>query len=190
VLGRFLTCPFLAVIAELPSGARVLDVGAGHGVLARLAAEAGAGSIVALEPDIRKLPAGLRHPAIHWVSGYDASITGAFDAVVLCDVLYRVPMAERDALLTRLTERLKPGGRLILKEIDPANRLKHAWNVAQETFAIHVLRITIGSGQTYEDRSAIRSRLERLGLNAITTTAIGRGYPHAHVLYTARRPDA
>ena len=165
----------------------MLDVGAGHGVLARLAAERGC-RVVAIEPDARKRAGALRHPSIRWIVGYDEAVRGTFDAVVLCDVLYRVPLAERDRLLPRLAARLAPGGTLVIKDIDPGRPLKHAWNTLQEAIAIHVLRITIGDGQTYEPRAAVRRRLERAGLTDITAQAIDRGYPHPHILYTARRP--
>src|SRR5205823_1617708 len=55
VLIRFLTCPFLRVLAAVPAGGRVLDLGAGHGLFARLVAARGAGWVVAVEPDLRKV---------------------------------------------------------------------------------------------------------------------------------------
>src|SRR6185436_18141460 len=71
VIGRFLTCPFLRVLAHVPPGARVLDLGAGHGTWARLAVEHGAAaSVVAVEPDLRKTLPGRRHPRIRCVAGY------------------------------------------------------------------------------------------------------------------------
>jgi SAM-dependent methyltransferase len=188
VLGRFLTCPFIAVVDALPMEGLVLDVGAGHGVLARLAVEAGVRRVVAVEPDVRKLPYALRHPSVWWVCGLDTCVDAPFDAVVLCDVLYRVPGAERDHLLARLRDRLKPGGVLLLKDVDPSRRLKHRWNLLQEAVAIRRLGLTLGSGQTYETREAMCDRLERLGFVRIGARRIDRGYPHPHILYTAYRP--
>jgi hypothetical protein len=109
--------------------------------------------------------------------------------VVLCDVLYRVPGDERDRLLERVRERLKPGALLVLKEIDPDRRLKFAWNLLQESLALKIFRLTLGSGQTYETRDALRRRLEAHGFADVTIRPVDRGYLHPHVLYTARRTD-
>jgi 2-polyprenyl-3-methyl-5-hydroxy-6-metoxy-1,4-benzoquinol methylase len=189
LLGRFLSCPFVAVVDALPAGGAVLDVGAGHGVLALLAVHHGAPRVVALEPDPRKVGSALRHPAIDWVCGFDGCIAGAFDAVVLCDVLYRVPPPERDGLLARLFERLRPGGVLVIKETDPEARLKSLWNLAQETIAVRLLRVTLGSSLVFEDRRQLAARTERAGFAGFAVREIGAGYPHAHVLYEARRPS-
>src|SRR5215218_7731924 len=66
-VGRFLTCPFLRVLPFLPAQARILDLGAGHGTFARLAVEAGASEVVAVEPDARKPLATWRHPRVRFV---------------------------------------------------------------------------------------------------------------------------
>src|SRR5205814_4734143 len=83
MLLRFLSAPLLRVAREVPAGALLLDLGAGHGVFARLALEAGARRVVAVEPDIRKIfgPLG----GIDFVAGYDACVRGTFDAVAIVD---------------------------------------------------------------------------------------------------------
>jgi len=187
-LGRFLTCPFLPVLAAVPPGSRLLDLGAGHGTFARLAVEGIATSAVAVEPDVRKVLTTYRHPRVHFVAGYaDTLAAGTFGAVSLLDVLYRLPLTRWDPLLGQAFDRLAPGGILLLKEIDPGHRGKALWNRAQEKLA-DLLGMTLGDAWSYETRDQIRNRLERLGFERFTVREIGAGYPHAHVLYTARRP--
>jgi SAM-dependent methyltransferase len=187
-VGRFLTCPFLPVLAAVPRGSRLLDLGAGHGTFARLAVQGIAASAVALEPDPRKVLATYRHPRVQFVAGYAEAVAGAFGAVCLFDVLYRIPLSGWDPLLRQAFDRLEPGGVLLLKEIDPGKRVKALWNRAQEKVA-DLLGMTLGEAFSYETRDEIRARLTRLGFAGFAARDIGGGYPHAHVLYTARRPS-
>ena len=186
-LGRYLTCPFLPVIGVLPPGARVLDLGAGHGTFARLAVERGASRVVAVEPDVRKILPTFRHPRIQFVGGYAEAVSGTFEAVTVFDVLCRVPMAAWDGILRTAFERLAPGGVVLLKEIDPEHRLKGAWNRTQERIA-DLLGMTLGDAFSYETRDEMRRRLERLGFEGFEAMELGAGYPHAHILSRARRP--
>jgi SAM-dependent methyltransferase len=191
VLGRFLSCPFLPVVAAVPSAARVLDVGSGHGIFAHLAAAAGAPAVVALEPDRRKMlawaAADARAQRVFPVCGYLAAVSGSFDAVAMLDVLYRLPSADWDALLAGMFERLRPGGRLLLKEIDPEHRVKGWINRLQER-AADAVGLTLGDAFTYESPAAMGARLARLGFIEIEHRPLGRWYPHAHILYVAQRP--
>jgi SAM-dependent methyltransferase len=186
LLGRFLTCPFLRVLAEVPAG-RVLDIGAGDALFARLATEEPSRDVIALEPDVRKTLPGIRRARIRWVTGYLPVIRGTFDAATMFDVLYRVPLAERDALLSGILERLAPGGLLLIKELDPDGGLKARWNRFQETISDRFLHLTLGDVFAYERREELEKRLARLGYVEVRSRRIDRGYPHAHVLYAARR---
>ena len=186
-LGRFLTCPFLRVLGHLPPGARLLDLGAGHGTFARLAVESGAAHVVAVEPDLRKVLATYRHPQVSFVVGYGDAVAGKLDAVAIFDVLCRVPISGWDAILRTAFDRLAPGGVFLLKEIDPEHRLKGMWNRTQERIA-DLLGMTLGDAFSYENREQIRARLEGIGFERFEAIDLGAGYPHAHILYLARRP--
>jgi SAM-dependent methyltransferase len=186
--GRFLSCPFLGVVAHLPPRARLLDVGGGHGTLSLLAAELGASSVVALDPDRRKLFTTFRHPRVRFVAGYLDAVGGAFDAAALLDVLYRFPIAEWDALLAALHARLRPGGVLLIKDLDPGHRWKQRWNRAQERISDR-LGLTLGEAFSYESRAEVLARLARAGFVGGEAVDLGAWYPHAHVLYVARTPS-
>lgn len=183
ILLRFLTSPMLRVLDALPAGGSLLDIGAGHGLFAVLAQTRGARRVVAVEPDIRKVRpiSGLES-----VIGFDDVLSGTFDAISIIDVLYKIPIGEWDALLTRCLARLGPGGVLIVKEQDPTARFKNGWNAIQERIAT-ALHLTLGQAFTYESPALFKARLERLGFADVRTHRIDFGYPHPHILCVARR---
>ncbi|MEA2326734.1 MAG: hypothetical protein QOE68_1693, partial [Thermoanaerobaculia bacterium] len=80
---------------------------------------------------------------------------------------------------------LHAGGVLIIKEQDPTARFKNAWNAIQERGA-SALGLTLGESFTYEAPSDFIARLARLGFEDAQSKRIDFGYPHPHVMYTAR----
>jgi hypothetical protein len=180
ILLRFLTSPMLRVLHALPPNGSLLDIGAGHGLFAVLAS--GTRRVIAVEPDARKVR---RISSIDFAIGFDDAITGTFDAISIIDVLYKIPLDEWDALLLRCLARLHSGGLLIIKEQDPTARFKNAWNAIQERFA-SAIGLTLGESFTYEAPSDFIARLTRLGFEDAQSKRIDFGFPHPHVLYTAR----
>jgi 2-polyprenyl-3-methyl-5-hydroxy-6-metoxy-1,4-benzoquinol methylase len=181
LLLRFLTAPMLRVLAAVPRGASLLDIGAGHGLFAALAQARGAARIVAVEPDARKV-----RPltGIDFVIAYDDAVAGTYDAISIIDVLYKIPTCEWDAMLLRCRARLAANGILIIKEQDPTSRFKNGWNRAQERVA-SALGLTLGDSFSYESSADFTARLQRLGFANIESRRIDAGYPHPHILYVA-----
>lgn len=186
---RFLSCPFLRVLRHLPKGARLLEVGGGHGLFATLAAHSGSGEAVVVEPDLRKVFGTRTRDRVRFVAGFDDCIRGSFDAVALLDVLYAIPIADWDALLARLAERVRPGGTLLVKEMDPRS-WKQQWNRAQETLSMRFLKITYARTFNYEAPDVLAARLRRHGFDSVSLLPIDAGYPHPHLLFVARKAGA
>lgn len=184
ILIRYLTAPFLRLLRAVPVETQsLLEIGAGHGLFSRLAAARGVPRVVAVEPDLRKI--GKVH-GVRYVAGFDTAVRGRFDAIAIVDVLYAIPVAAWDDLLTRAYERLNPGGVLLIKEMDPAS-VKNRWNALQERISMRRLRITMAETFNYEPRGVFEERLRRIGFTGITSRRIDFGYPHPHLLYVARR---
>ena len=188
ILIRFLTCPFLRTLDDVPAGARVLDIGSGHGLYGVLLGDGRAESIVGVDPDLRKSLLLAPSPKIRKIAGYDDSVRGTFDAVVMFDVAYRMLPAERRVLFERVFARLEPGGTFLLKEMDPQQRLKMKWARFQERLSDSLLRVTLGEGFVAQTREEVAAMLEEIGFRDVRARAIDRGYIHPHLLYTARRP--
>jgi len=186
ILIRFLTCPLLRVLDAVPRNASLLDIGAGHGAFATLAHARGARRVVAIEPDARKVrPIS----GVEFVIGFDDVIAGTFEVITIIDVLYKIPLDQWDAILTRCRARLTGGGILIIKEQDPTARVKNAWNAMQERVA-SAIGLTLGESFSYEAPAEFKARLERLGFRDVRSTRIDFGYPHPHVMYVSRSEQA
>lgn len=188
VLGRYLTCPFTRVLDAFPAGGRVLEIGSGHGLFALLIAENGAGEVIGVDPDLRKslLPTPAKN--VRKIAGYDECIRGTFDAVAICDVAYRLPLDVQRALFARVLDRLRPGGVFVLKEMDSGHRWKMKWARFQEWLSDTFLHLTHGSGFTCESREDVHGMLAGLGFVDVSARAVDAGYPHPHIVYTARKP--
>lgn len=121
--------------------------------------------------------------------GRGASEPDLVDAVVVADVLYLLPVAAREALLDEWAARLRPGGRLVLKEADRRPRWKGALTVAQELVSTRVLRITEGDEVAFAAPDTYADRLRWAGLD-VSVRRVDAGYVHPHVLIVGAAPGA
>jgi len=193
---RWATCPFRAVDAQLPAEGRILEVGCGHGLLALLAAvRSPARSVTGVDVDERKVLHARVAAARARERGVDCDIAvappgelpdGPWDAIVIVDVLYLLELETQRRLLADCGRLLGPGGTLAVKEMDLLPRWKFRWNVAQETLAVRVLGITMGSTMTFASPEQIGAWIAVQGLE-VAHLPLHKGYPHPHHLVVGRR---
>jgi 2-polyprenyl-6-hydroxyphenyl methylase/3-demethylubiquinone-9 3-methyltransferase len=108
-----------------------------------------------------------------------------FDVVAVLDVLYLVPRLEWPTFLRACRERLRPGGRFILKEVDVRPRWKFYRCLVQEALSVRMLGITLGHEFAFEPPSRLTELLIEAGFRSVSVTPLGSGYLTPHVLYEA-----
>ncbi len=120
--------------AGLKTGERVLDVGCGTGVLTRLAASAvgSAGHVIGIDPSA-KMIAIAKQNALTEGSRAEFRLAviealpfddNSFDCVLSSAMLHHLPPDLKDKGLLEVWRVLKPGGRLVLVDVDrPSNPL-------------------------------------------------------------------
>jgi 2-polyprenyl-3-methyl-5-hydroxy-6-metoxy-1,4-benzoquinol methylase len=186
---RVLSCPFGELLAEVPDGARLLDYGCGHGVLAALAAERAAARVTGVDIDERKVAVARRAgPADATFAVVEPGCVppGPWDVITVVDVLYLLPRPAQRDLLLALAAELAPGGKLLVKEMHTCAPLKVRWMRAQERLMVDVLERTKGAQLTFTDPDHLLRALLDAGLST-TARPVDRWYPHPHHLVVARR---
>ena len=190
---RSWTCPMRRVLERAPAEGRLLEVGCGHGLFANAAALAHPSlDVLGVDPDAGKVrwaqaTVGERRNVRFRAGGLMDVTERGFDAVAVLDVLYLVPRAGWAAFLGGLRERLRPGGQLLLKEVEPRPRWKFYRCLAQETVSVRLLGITHGAAFAFADRREMAELLRAAGFGDVFATDVGQGYLTPHVLYEAAR---
>ena len=196
VRGRLATAP-LEALAARAEGARLLDVGCGHGVLVALLAAGSPGRhVVGIDPDERKVEWARasvgRLPNVELractIEELAAERPGEFDTVLVADVLYLLAAAAWQPFLAAAHALLRPGGRLVLKEAedDGSWRVKKA--LLQEQLMVRLLRRTHSSGAVgFAPRATLESAVRGSGFAIEEVAPLARGYSTPHLLIVARR---
>lgn len=175
--------------------ARVLEVGCGHGLLSLyMGLKSRHREVLGVDIDAGKI--ALAKQAAARIDPGEASVRfdlvepggfadGAFDAIVVADVLYLLPSEARGSLLAQCADHLVPGGVIVVKEAGHLPRWKGALTVAQELLATRVLKITKGDQVEFVPPAELAAVLELRGMHVVKRR-VDHGYLHPHFLLTAR----
>jgi cyclopropane fatty-acyl-phospholipid synthase-like methyltransferase len=195
VRGRLASAP-LHELAARAEGPMLLDVGCGHGALvALLAAGRPDRRVVGIDPDARKTDWAQRSVGrcdnveilACTIEALAAERAGAFDTVLVADVLYLLEPAAWLPFLGAAHALLKPGGRLVLKEAEDDGSWRVAKALWQERLMVHLLRRTRSSGAVgFAPRAVLIDALSRARFKIEETVSLARGYSTPHVLFSAR----
>lgn len=200
VHARAFSAPLEAVAAHVPPGGMVADVGCGHGLLSALLALGDSRrTVYGVDPDPRKIEWARQGPGrlpnvkaeVGTVESLAERMPGQFDAVVVCDVLYLLPVERWPGFLREARRLLRPGGRLLLKEAEGDRSWKHFKCLAQEVVMVKLLgRTKAGGALVLQPREAVEALLREAGFSPRETVALGQGYSTPHILYVAEATEA
>lgn len=181
-------CPLLAVETYFPKAGAVLDLGSGNGFFSSLLKLGSpARTVVGIDLDPRKVAQARRLEAkLDRLSFNAGNIAEAAyppsDAVSIIDVLYLIPYDVQERILRRAYGALRPGGRLLLKDMDTRPRWKYAWNMFQETVSVRLVGFTLGGKFYFRSQADYARLLESIGFK-VEVVPLGRRQIHPHVLF-------
>jgi uncharacterized protein (DUF2062 family) len=124
------TDPVVERLAALGALGRVIDAGAGRGQMGLFLWELGRiTELSGFDPDARKL--GVARAAAGESGRYEVNALGAYvraahsaDSVLLLDVLHYLTPAEQNDVLASVKQWLRPGGRILIREVAERARLR------------------------------------------------------------------
>jgi 2-polyprenyl-3-methyl-5-hydroxy-6-metoxy-1,4-benzoquinol methylase len=130
---RSLICPFISLIEKVQPGEKVGDVGCGSGQFLLLLTEFAQPSYLygieisnRLIDNAKKLFSSLKG-VNYFFSAYDGKTfpvqLSEMDTIFLIDVLHHVPKKSQEDFMRDLVKMMKPGARLILKDINGGSPL-------------------------------------------------------------------
>jgi len=190
---KFRICPLLRMEVYVPDKGEIIDLGCGNGLFAAvMKLGSPARSILGIDLDARKIAAAQKSlgniPHLDFRPGDIAAAEfPRADAFTIVDVLYLIPVADQDRILRMCAEALRPGGVLVLKEMDTRPRRKYFWNMIQETLAVKIIGFTLGSRFHFRSRAAVVAVLKALGFK-VKVVPLHKGYGYPHILYFAQKP--
>jgi len=200
---RSLLMPFPKLLGYLPeqnstsNPLKLLDLGCGHGLFLALAKRE--------RPDLQLMGIDLSQEKIVAARKLFENANGlveqlavmdiadfpeqSADVITIVDVLYLVPLDRWNCILKRCFSCLKPGGRLLLKEMNRLIRWKFVLLYLEETLAVNVLGLTLGEDFTFPKPQEIRYRLEQAGFG-VEEIPLHRGYFAPHQLWVGHKQAA
>ena len=193
VVARALTCPFGPLIDRFPTRGAVLDVGCGHGLLINLLARDPSRCglrLVGIDHDAAKIERARRTAP----SGVDFSTRAlnsfsdpSFDALSIVDVLYTVKRQVWGEILGGCFRALRPGGRLIVKEVVDRPRWKYWAIMAQETVSVTLFGITKGDRPHFEAPATYRAAMVGAGFTVVEERPLASANWISHYLFVGRK---
>jgi SAM-dependent methyltransferase len=184
---------FLFEIGQyLPPTGQLVDLGCGFGLFALYFAIRNPEiQILGFDLNQRRVAAarravavlGLQNARFEVADAATFRVTGPLAAAYMLDLIHHIPAGSVKPLLETIASHLIPGGRLLVKDIEPSNRPKLAF-----TWALDKL-MDYRTPVRYWSPAEVQPLLESLGFMVFQHRMIDY-LPYPHILYIATRHGA
>lgn len=186
---------FAALAQHVPEEGPLVDLGCGHGLWTFYLAQLRPGvQVLGIDPDRAKIELAQNIARQNGITntGFEVGLAGSTQLpecslICLIDMLYLIPYDEQQHILSDVAQRLKPRGRILLKEMNKRPRWKYLWNWLEETVAVRALRITYGQHLYFRHQTEWESLLQNLGL-LTRSIPLDAGRIHPHILFIGQKP--
>jgi len=175
VAARWRLTPYGRIASFLPKQGRVLDLGCGHGLLALAALEhAPALEVIGIDHDAGRIRAASRAADGERLVAFSTGDLlkpplGVFDAIALLDLMHYFEPAEQVRIFVRAYDQLRPGGTLLVREVEPRGGIASSFNRFWEKAMTSTgLTHTSKKGLHFRSPAGWKEALERVGFRVRT----------------------
>ncbi|MFT4022423.1 MAG: methyltransferase domain-containing protein [Flavihumibacter sp.] len=182
-------CPFDILLSRVKPGDRLADIGCGSGQFLLLAAHfTGASAVAGIEISPRLIDNARtlfteRSSIPSRFEVFDGQVFPdiIFDAdlIFLIDVLHHVPAPNQDTFLLDILKGMKPGSRLLLKDIDAGSPLVYMNKLHD---------VLLGGGAGHERKPQEIAALLQKGGATIQSVSTKRTWVYPHYIIEATKP--
>lgn len=183
---RSLILPVSEIESLLPKTGSVLDVGCGYGLTTvYFAQQSPLRHMEGIELNRQRIKiakiASKKINNIHFsVDDLANKQQGNYDAIVAIDLLHHLNQYQKNQLLSKCYDLLKPDGTLIIKDINTSPILKYIWNY------VHDYLMTFGSTLAFLKSTDMIRLIENFNFKIITVNSIPNLF-YPHIIYVFKK---
>jgi 2-polyprenyl-6-hydroxyphenyl methylase/3-demethylubiquinone-9 3-methyltransferase len=190
---RKLTCNFEEIEKYIPKKGNVIDIGCGHGIFSKMLSEKSSHrKVLGIDPSPEKIKRAKKNTTgiknLQFKNTYLDNINIKFDTAVVIDIIYLLPMKEKEVFLKNIAKILSKNGTLILVINGTEPYWMHKLLVLQEGIMHKMLKITFSDyDRTYfENKRETRFLLRNSGFRVLKIRNIKSILPYPHILFVAK----
>ena len=179
--------PLAAIAAHLPDSGVIWDLGCGEGILTNLVARAKPGCrVVGFDRDGARIALAVKNAAANASFEvrdiFDLPEDTRIDGLIMNDVVHHQAFARQPVLLAKALRLLRPGGAIVLKEVDRNDRADRGMTAFFDS------RLYPDDELCFRTRADWLSLWARLGVRDVAIEKVRHPWPASRTLFLATRP--